>query len=393
MMGTAGNNHRPMSAELPSQTPVPGLVLTGGGARAAYQVGVLKAVAELLPQQQNPFRVIIGTSAGAVAASVLAARADQWRTAVAAIEHVWANFRTAQVYEIGRRKMLRTGLHWVLSLLSGGLLLSAPPSFFDNTPLRNLLTREVRWRGVGRSIRNGHLDALALCATSYGTARSTAFFEAQAGLSEWSGRNHIGRRAKLGLPHLMASLAVPLLFPAEQIDEYFYGDGAMRQMVPLAPALHLGASRLLIVGMRSSGGGGVSERRSGPHAAPTPGQLAGFALDTLFTDQIYNDLEQIELVNQVLRLQPSLLPGSRIVDKVVFLAPSRDPREIALEHLGSLPRSLKALLRVSGASSTAGAQLASYLMFESEYTRALIALGHRDTLARGDDVRQLLAIG
>jgi NTE family protein len=144
--------------------------------------------------------------------------------------------------------------------------------------------------------------------------------------------------------------------------------------------------------MRSSGGGGVSERRSSPHAAPTPGQLAGFALDTLFTDQIYNDLEQIERVNQILRLQPTLLPGSRIVDRVVFLAPSRDPREIAAEHLDRLPRSLRALLRVSGASSTAGAQLASYLMFEREYTRALIALGYRDTLARGDDVRQLFAI-
>lgn len=382
-----------MTSEPSSPTVVPGLVLTGGGARAAYQVGVLKAVAEILPQQENPFRVICGTSAGGVAAAVLAARAEKWRSAVAAIEHVWANFRTGQVFDVGRRTMLRAGLHWALSLVSGGLLLSVPRSLFDNTPLRNLLKREVRWRGVGRNIRNGNLEALALCSTSYGTARSVAFFEGHPELSEWSGHNHVGRRASLGLNHLMGSLAVPLLFPPEQIDEGFYGDGAMRQMVPLAPALHLGASRLLIVGMRGSGGGGVSERRSGPHSAPNPGQLAGFALDTLFTDQIYNDLEQIERVNQILRLRPSLLPGARIVDKIVFLAPSRDPREIAAEHLDRLPRSLRALLRVSGASSTAGAQLASYVMFESEYTSALIALGHRDTLARADDVRQLFAVG
>jgi NTE family protein len=129
-----------------------------------------------------------------------------------------------------------------------------------------------------------------------------------------------------------------------------------------------------------------------PPPPPPPGQLAGFALDTLFTDQIYHDLEQIERVNQILRLRPSLLPGNRIVDRVLFLAPSRDPREIAAEHLDRLPRSLKALLRVSGASSTAGAQLASYLMFEREYTRALIALGHRDTLARADDVIQVCAL-
>ena len=381
-----------MTIELPSLAPVPALVLTGGGARAAYQVGVLKAVAELLPQHANPFRVVVGTSAGAVAAAVLAARADRWRDATRAIEHVWANFRTKQVYDVGRRTMLRTGLHWIISMISGGLLLRAPPSLFDNTPLRGLLMREVRWRGVGRSIRNGHLDALALCSTNYATARSVAFFEGQAAFSEWSGNNHIGRRARLGLRHLMASLAVPLVFPPEQVDEYYFGDGAMRQMVPLAPALHLGASRLLIVGMRDYSGGGVSARRSTPQAAPTPGQLAGFALDTLFTDQIYNDLEQIERVNQILRLRPSLIPGARIVDKVVFLTPSRDPREIAAEHLASLPHSLRALLRISGASSTAGAQLASYLMFEGEYTRALIALGRHDTLARADEVRDLLTI-
>jgi len=381
-----------MTAELPSQPPVPALVLTGGGARAAYQVGVLKAVAELLPQQPNPFRVIVGTSAGAVSAAVLAARAEHWHQAVAGIEHVWANFRTGQVFDVSSRRMLRSSLHWVLSLISGGLLLRVPPSIFDNSPLRELLTGEVRWRGVRRSIRNGHLDALALCGTNYSTARSVAFFEGQAGAPEWTGNNHIGRRVQLGLSHLMASMAVPMMFPPEQIDEDFYGDGAMRQMVPLAPALHLGASRLLIVGMRKSGGGGVSERRSGPHAPPTPGQIAGFALDTLFTDQIYNDLEQIERANQILRLQPALMPGARIVDKVVFLTPSRDPRDIATEHLDQLPRSLRALLRISGASSTAGAQLASYLMFEGKYTRALIALGYHDTMTRSGEVLDLLTI-
>jgi len=251
-----------MTSDLPLAPPVPGghvpaLVLTGGGARSAYQVGVLKAVAELLPEQRNPFPVILGTSAGAVAASVLGARANDWHQAVAAIEHVWANFHVGQVFHVSRRKMLRAGVRWMLSLLSGGLLVRAPRSLFDNTPLRQLLTREVRWRGVGRNVRAGNLAALALCATGYGTARSVAYFEGDEARKEWSRRHHVGRRARLALPHLMASLSVPMLFPPELIDDEYFGDGAMRQLSPLSPALHLGANRLLVIGVRGAAGGGV----------------------------------------------------------------------------------------------------------------------------------------
>lgn len=380
-----------MPVQSPSRNqPVPALVLTGGGARSAYQVGVLKAVAELLPRQENPFRVIVGTSAGAVAASVLAARAEHWRQAVAAIEQVWANFQVDHIFHVGRRKMLRSGMHWALSLLSGGLLLSPPRSLFDNSPLRALLKREVPWRGVNRSIRTGQLDALALCCTGYGTARSVAYFQAHDGLSEWSRRQHVGRRTRLQLHHLMGSLAVPLLFPAEQIDGEWFGDGAMRQMSPLSPAVRLGADRLLIIGMRPPGTGGMTRRRSTPHSEPTPGQIAGFALDNLFTDQIWSDLEQIEQVNRGLRVAPELFPGARLIEQVVFISPSEDLRTIAERCMHTLPASLKALLRVVGARDARGAQLASYLMFESDYTRALIDLGYRDGLANATALRQLL---
>jgi NTE family protein len=369
---------------------VPALVLTGGGARSSYQVGVLKAVAELLPEQRNPFRVILGTSGGGVAASVLAARAHDWHQAVAAIEQVWANFRVGQIFHVSRRKMLRAGMHWILSLLSGGLLLRMPRSLFDNAPLRELLAREVRWRGVGRNIQAGHLDALALCATGYGTARSVAFFEGNQHCREWSRRNHVGRRARLTLPHLMASLSVPMLFAPELIDDEYYGDGAMRQLSPLSPALHLGANRLLVIGMRGSAGGGVTKRRSAPEAPPSPGQLFGYALDNLFSDQIYSDLEQISRVNQILQVAPQVMPEAHTVERVVFLTPTEDPRQVAARHMHCLPPALKALLRIMGATDVAGAQLASYLMFEGAYTREMIALGYRDAMAQGGEIRRLL---
>ena len=385
-----------MASDLPSKAvvpsaSVPALVLTGGGARSSYQVGVLKAIAELLPEQPNPFRVILGTSGGAVAASVLAARAHDWHQAVVDIERVWANFRVGQIFHVSRRKMLRAGMHWILSLLSGGLLLRMPRSLFDNAPLRELLKREVRWRGVGRNIQSGNIDALALCATGYGTARSVAFFEGNERCNEWSRRNHVGRRARLALPHLMASLSVPMMFPPELIDDEYYGDGAMRQLSPLSPALHLGANRLLVIGMRGSAGGGVTKRRSAPDAPPSPGQLFGYALDNLFSDQIYSDLEQISRVNEILEVAPQVMPEAHTVERVVFLTPTEDPRQVAARHMQCLPPALKALLRIMGARDMAGAQLASYLMFEGEYTREMITLGYRDAMAQGGEIRRLLS--
>ena len=227
------------------------LVLPGGGARGAFQVGVLKAIAELLPRRTpNPFPIISGTSAGAVNSIVLGTRAHNLRTAVAELDRVWSNFRCHHVYKTDHLTMLKSSLRWMASLVLGGWLVGMPSSLLDNTPLRELLKRNVHFPRVRDAIEAGHLEALAVTAAGYGSARSTTFFEAPPDHSGWERTRRVGVNTDLGLDHLMASIAVPYVFPPTRIGNEYFGDGAMRQATPLSPAVHLGADRILVVGVR-----------------------------------------------------------------------------------------------------------------------------------------------
>ena len=360
-------------------------MLPGGGARAAYQVGVLRAVADLLPARSvNPFPVVTGTSAGAVNATAIAVHADRFRVAVGNLERVWRNFQVGQVFCSDTPSMLRSVMHWMLAMMSGGWLLPPPKSLFDNSPLRELLKQQFDFAGVRRSIAAGHLDALAISAAGYVSARSVSFYESKPGCDPWSRMRRSGEPASLSLDHLMASVAVPFLFPPVVLGDEYYGDGAMREANPFSAAIHLGAQRLLVIGTRND----VRPATPAPPLSPTFGQIFGYMLDALFSDGLYADLERLTQINHIVdRIGPLSDAGAQLkrIDMLVIL-PSRDLSEIARHHVSSLPRSLRVLLRTMGAMNTGGGQLMSYLLFQDTYTRELIALGYQDAMKRAEDL-------
>lgn len=366
------------------------LVLSGGGARAAYQVGVLQAIAEWLPPGASvPFEVLVGTSAGAINAAALAARAQRLGEAVAELERVWSGFHVGQVVRADNLSVLRAGLHWAISLLSAGWLVHPPRSLLDTTPLRDLLARTIPLDRIPASIAAGPVQALAVATTSYATGRAVAFFEAVPGIGEWERVRRAGVRRTIDLDVLMASSAIPFMFPAARIAGDYYGDGAMRQLAPLSPAVHLGANRLLVVGTRAEAA--ASPADGGLEAPPSPGHLLGFVLDSLFTDGLSIDVERLRQINRLLSAEAmSSDLGHRPIE-ILLVQPSTDPTTIARRHLGAMPRSLRVLLRTMGALEARGGLLASYLLFESDYTQELMALGRADAAARRDDIHAFLA--
>ena len=365
-----------------------GLVLTGGGARAAYQVGVVKAVRDILGSpQKNPFPILCGTSAGAINATTLAVYADNFTRGVGNLLEVWENMHVDHVYRADTASIVRGGARWLSALM----LMSRknPVSLLDNTPLQEMLRSTLPFDRIQDNIDCGALYAVSVTASGYTSGQSVSFFQGGSGTEGWERNQRIGAAVTLKLEYLLASAALPFIFPAVKVHREYFGDGSMRQIAPISPALHLGADRVLVVG---TGRQTLDTARARSNVYPSLAQIAGHALNSIFLDTLAVDLERLERINRTV----SLIPSDRLADggttlkpiKVLFISPSQPIERIAARFLHELPRPVRFLLRPTGAMNRSGSNLASYLLFEQSFCRALVDLGYQDTVAREHEVRE-----
>ena len=372
--------------------PRAGLVLTGGGARAAYQVGVVKAVRDILGNPaRNPFPILCGTSAGAINVAAVAAYADDFTRAVANLLEVWEHMRCEHVYRTDFPSIVRSGARWLASMMLVSRRI--PVSLLDNAPLRDLLERVLPFARIQEHIDAGALYAVCVTASGYTSGQSVSFFQGGSGLEGWERNQRIGAAVVLQRDYLLASAALPFIFPAVKLHREYFGDGSMRQIAPVSPALHLGADRVLIVGTGRQMREQARERSS---VYPSLAQIAGHALNSIFLDSLAVDIERLERINRTVRMiPPEALEGSSLAlrpVKVLFISPSQPIERIAARFIQDLPRSVRFLLRPTGALSRAGSNLASYLLFEAPFCRALIDLGYQDTCAREAEVKDFFSV-
>lgn len=374
----------------PRVAPGLGLVLTGGGARTAYQVGALLAISDWLGRpRRSPFSVITGTSAGAINATALAARAGAFARGLEGLAGVWHTVRVGDVFRCERRALYGRAAHWLWALLRGGLGPHNPRALLDCQPLRALLERHVNLSRIDLHLARGALDAVAVTASGYGSSRGVTFYQAVGHPSPWQRERSIARPASLSLDHVMASVAIPLLFEAVRIDDDWYGDGAMRDHTPLSAAVQLGAERLLVLSTRNSDPVPLPQ----PPPYPTLGKIAGYVLDSLFMDGVGSNLERLQGLNELVQraaAEPPQRYGRRLrhVDAAV-LTPSVDLRALATRHSGRFPRPVRRLLRGIGAFGELS-PLPSYLLFDGAFCSELMDLGYADAERRKDAVMATL---
>ncbi len=376
-----------------------GLVLTGGGARVAYQVGAIKALAEILPTQSIPFQTICGTSAGGINAAYLSSKAESWVEGATSLYNLWKNIELKDIYETTSKSLSAIGFAWIVRTLIGGKSGTREIANYllDTSPLGKLLSREIDFDAIRTNIANKTLHALALSALEYFNDRTVSFFEAADDVSGWERAGRTGQRTTIQMEHVLASAAIPVFFPPVAINNRYYGDGSVRQMTPLSPAIHLGADRLLCIGIRH-------ERKAGDAAAPITkapslAQISGELFNSLFLDPLHADTERLKRINDSIARYRSTMgdagdPSLKEIP-ILNLMPSKNLTDVLPSLVNGFPPSLRYLLKGFGASDRdgQGQSMISYLAFFNECVQPLLDLGYADTLVRQDEITAFMKNG
>ena len=382
------------AASLLPRTRATALVLGGGGARGAYQAGLLRAIAQRHPDLDVP--ILTGISAGAINATCLAARDTNFATAADELVRLWLSLTPEKVYRVDAGTLVGNVFRWAWRLMSGGFEDAIEPTrgLVDTTPLRQLLANAIPTgedhviARIDENLARGRLRALALSATSYSTGQSVTWVQGS-GVSLWQRPQRRTELARLTVDHVMASAALPLLFPAVHVNGEWYGDGGIRLTAPLSPALHLGAERILTVSTRhprSRAEADVSQIAG----YPPPAQVLGVLYNAVFLDLIDQDILRLELINQMLADVPEAhRNGMRKVD-ILVLRPSRDLGRMARDYEPRLPKAFRFLTRGLGTRRTTSPDVLSLVMFQSDYLQALVELGERDANSQMDRIDAFL---
>jgi NTE family protein len=376
-----------------------GLVLTGGGARAAYQVGAIRAFAEVVGPGAVPFDILAGISAGAINAVGLATAADDFPRAAERLTSTWAGLTPDRVFRTGALRLARIGSRWLRDLSTGGLVGKTGINFLlDPAPLRALIQEELPIGRMRRHVRAGRLHGVAVSATNYNTGNGVTFFEAAADIQPWTRSTRVGVRARITADHVMASAAIPVFFPPVPINGAFFGDGCVRMHYPMSPAIHLGADRIVAISQRYLQPPAESEAREARSSAPIMpmSEIAGVLLNAVFLDSLDSDLERLQRINRTLQLVPRSKLEAGALDvrplPALVLRPSQDLGKLAADEYHRFPGMLRYLLKGIGATGHAGEDLLSYLAFEPIYVRRVMDLGYADTIARRDEIADFLQV-
>lgn len=369
------------------------LVLSGGGARGAYQVGVLTAVAQICRELgiQRPFSIYTGISAGAINASYLAAGAHDFSETVKNLADMWSHLDANQVFHTDALNMGKIGLGWLEELSFGALTGNSPGrSLLNTAPLKQLIEKNMQFEKIEQNIKDGHLRALAVTAMDYKTSIGVSFIQGASELSSWKKARHHSERTLIKSEHIMASSAIPMLFPPIQVGNRFFGDGCVRNQSPCGPAIYLGAEKLFVIGVRRQKTyDDYNEVADGDIKAPSVARVVNALLNSIMLDGVELDLERLGNINRFVQSSPEAQKaGFKRID-FAYVSPTIDIGKIAAEKSNKLPRIIRYLLKGLGTAEDA-AEIISYLLFEPSFCRHQIEVGFADGMQNREQIEYFL---